>query len=150
MPSFQNSFAPASPARLAAVENRLGVRFPADYRAFLTTVNGGQPTPDCFTVPGRGDVMLGMLYGIGPAPSPSDLEYEQELATLWDPLPSGWLAIGSDPGGNRVLLSTEGKDAGHVYFWDRVGFWVQDDGQNTFPVSPSFAAFLEMLWAGPE
>lgn len=117
---------------------------------FLRTVNGGVPTPNWFTVPGQGDVMLGALYGIAPERRSLDLEYEQEEVAMWNPLPPGLLAIGCDPGGNQVMLSTRRQDTGSVYFWDRVGFWVQDDGQNTFQVVPCFAAFLEMLWAGPE
>jgi hypothetical protein len=89
--------------------------------------------------------MLGILYGVGSERTHADLEYEQEEATLWDPLPDGYLAIGSDPGGNLLLLSTLGKDAGRVWFWDRVGFWVREDGQNTFPVAATFTQFIESL-----
>jgi hypothetical protein len=32
-----------------------------------------------------------------------------------------------------------------VFFWDRNGFRVREDGHNTFPVAASFAAFGESL-----
>jgi hypothetical protein len=130
---------------LNAVEKRLNVALPPEYRTFLCTFNGGVPVPDKFMVPDRGAVMLGVLFGVGTERKALDLEYEQEQATMWDPLPPGHIAVGEDPGGSLLLLSTLGKDAGRVWFWDRVGFWVREDGQNTFPVAASFAEFVESL-----
>lgn len=147
MAKFGSNLPPVTAAVLDAVEKRLGVTLPPEYRQFLLTVNGGVPTPDCFEVPARGDVMLSVLYGVGSERTALDLEYEQEQATQWDPLPPGYLAVGEDPGGNVLLLSTLGKDAGRVWFWDRVGFWVREDGKNTFPVAASFTDFVESLGA---
>ncbi len=73
------------------------------------------------------------------------MEYEYEEATQWNPLLPGFIPIGEDPGGNRLLLATIGKEAGKVFFWDRVGFWVREDGCNLFPVAESFTAFLVSL-----
>jgi hypothetical protein len=85
------------------------------------------------------------LYGIGRERTAGDLEFEQKQATLWDPLPPGFLAIGHDPGGSTLLLATLGQDAGRVYFWDRAGLWVLEDGHNTFPVAASFSEFVGSL-----
>src|SRR5262249_49087927 len=100
-------------------------------------------------VPNRGPALAAILYGIRDERTAADLEYEQEQATLWDPLPPRFVTIGHDPGGNTLLLATLGKDAGQVFFWDRVGFWVHEDGHNTFPVAASFTAFMAPLRDSP-
>jgi hypothetical protein len=146
MPTFSESFGPVPAATIDAVEKRLGVELPVDYKRFLQTINGGCPEPNSFTVPQRGDALVGILYGIRPERISCDLEYEQEQATLWDPLPAGYIAIGDDPGGSSLLLSTRGMDSGCVLFWDRNGLWVREDGHNTFPVAKSFSEFVESLW----
>jgi hypothetical protein len=102
-----------------------------------------------FTVPERTRVMLGVLYGIRSERTPCDLEHEQENAARWHSLPIGYLAVGTDPGGNLLLLTTLGEHAGRVFFWDRVGFWVRADGRNLFPVADSFHQFLGVLWDIP-
>jgi hypothetical protein len=145
VPTFNNGFGPISAAVVDAAEKRLGVVLPDDYRQFLQTINGGCPKPDCFQVPERGLALAAILYGIRDRRTHADLEHEQEEATLWDPLPPGFIAIGHDPGGNTLLLATLGKDAGRVFFWDRNGLWVRDDAHNTFAVADSFSAFLESL-----
>jgi hypothetical protein len=145
MLKFSHSFGTVSAQKISALEKRLGVKFPADYKRFLRSTNGGCPEPNCFTVPDRGDALVGILYGIRNERDSCDLEYEQEQATLWDPLPKGLVAIGNDPGGCLLLLSTVGKNPGRVFFWDRKGFWVRKDGHNTFPVAASFAEFLDSL-----
>lgn len=145
MPTFSRGFGRVSAGIVNAAEKRLRVKLPADYKRFIRTTNGGRPTPDSFLVGDRGAALVAILYGVGPERSPGDLEYEQGEATQWDPLPPGCVAIGHDPGGNTLLLSTLGAAAGHVLFWDRNGLWVREDGQNTFPVADSFTTFVESL-----
>jgi hypothetical protein len=145
MPTFTRSFGPVSAAAVDAAERRLGVNLPADYKRFLYTTNGGCPESNCFVVPERGPALVGILYGIRGERTNCDLEFEQEQVTLWEPLPAGFISIGDDPGGCPLLLATLGADAGQVLFWDRKGFWVREDGRNTFPVAGSFTAFLDLL-----
>ncbi len=145
MVTFSRTFRPATTKQVVAVEKVLSVKLPADYKKFLRTTNGGVPKPDCFNVPDRGDALCGILYGIHDERDPADLEWEQEQASQWDPLPPGLVAIGHDPGGNTFLLATSGKQAGTVFFWDRNGLWIREDGHNTFPVAKSFTAFIAGL-----
>ena len=146
MRTFKGRFDPVPAGAVNAAEKRLGVELPTDYRTFLLTTNGLCPETDLsFTVPERGTVLLGSLYGICADRTHGDLEHEQEDATLWDPLPVGYVAIGHDPGGCLLLLTTLGDDSGSVYFWDRKGFWVRADGRNIFLVAKSFTEFMESL-----
>jgi hypothetical protein len=123
MAEFTRGFGPVSARTVADFERRCGVSLPDDYTSFLRTTNGGVPEPNGFTVPGCGDALADFLYGIQAERTAGDLEWEQEQATLWDPLPPGFVAIGHDPGNNKLLLGTIGEDAGRVFFWDRAGFW---------------------------
>ncbi|QEG29619.1 SMI1 / KNR4 family protein [Gemmata obscuriglobus] len=150
MPTFSRSYGPVSAAVVNAAEKRLGVRLPADYKRFLRTINGGCPDPQEFVVPNRGPALAAIFYGVRSERTHADLEYEQEQATLWDPLPPGFLAIGHDPGGNTFLLATFAPDAGRVFFWDRNGLWVREDGRNAFPVADTFTAFMESLHESPQ
>src|SRR5947207_601541 len=147
MPKITRCFGPVSAQEVAAFERRLLIHLPADYKSFLRTTNGGIPEPNCFTVPERGDAMVAILYGLRGQRTNADLDFEQPEATLWDPLPPGFIAIGHDPGGNSILLATHGEDAGRVFFWDRASFWVRDDGHYTFPVAASFTEFAQSLRA---
>ena len=145
MVTFSSNFEPASPRQIAAFEKAHSVKLPADYKRFLRTANGGIPAPNCLNVPDRGDALCDILYGISKRREPGDLGWEQEQASQWDPLPRGFVAIGRDPGGSTLLLATSGKQAGEILFWDRNGFWIREDGHNTFPVANSFTAFLAAL-----
>jgi hypothetical protein len=149
MVTFTGSFEPASAEQIAAVEESLSVSFPAVYKKFLRTTNGGVPNPDCFTVPDKGDAICGILFGIRDDRGPADLEWEQEQANQWKRLPRGFIAIGRDPGGNLLLLATSGAQVGKVYYWDRKGFWVRKGSGNTFPVAKNFAGFVAALHEMP-
>src|SRR5262245_39870491 len=109
MPTVSGGFGPVSAQKVAAVERRLGVPFPADYKRFLRTTNGGSPDPRHFTVPGRGGAFVHFLFGIREDRSRNDLEYQQ--AELLSPLPPGWVWIGRDLGSNLLVLATGGDDA---------------------------------------
>ena len=60
--SISDSAAAVSDADLAAVERRLGVNFPDDYRAFLLRHNGGVPRPGRFRI-SREAAEAGMEWG---------------------------------------------------------------------------------------
>ncbi len=55
------------------------------------------------------------------------------------------LAIGHDPGGNTLLMQTEGQEEGQILYWDRGGLWTELDGTNTFPVARTFTEFMKSL-----
>ncbi len=144
MPTFARSFAPTTTRKIAAFEQRTGLRLPDDYKQFLLTTNGGTPNPKQFTVPGCGDALADYLYGLTDPTTPCDLDYELAQAQEIGPLPVGFLPIGHDPGGNTFLLATVGDDRGRVFFWDRGDFW-RTATANTFPVAASFTEFLNSL-----
>ncbi len=62
---MRRSFELPSPTTIEAVEQRLCVSFPSDYREFLLTANGGVPERYLhFHVADHGDVMLGAILAL--------------------------------------------------------------------------------------
>ena len=91
-------------------------------------------------------VLVDYLYGILPSRVPGDLEFE--TARMSEYLPSGFIVIGHDPGGNAFLLATRGKRRGSIYFWDKRGL-ISDgtNGGNTYRIASNTASFLRSLYA---
>lgn len=101
---------------LSAFEKETGYEMPDQYREFLLKYNGGKPVPKYFKVPGYPYEQsfvrdLKHLDGDG-----VDLRELNDL--LKGRLPQGYLAIGTDPGGNSILLSLVSPTKGKIYFFD--------------------------------
>jgi hypothetical protein len=126
-------------------ESRTGVSLPDDYRKFLLLYNGGIPAPQQAAIPkSKHSVLVDYLYGILPKRSRCDLEYEANRMS--EHLPTGFIVIGHDPGGNAYLLATKGKDRGHVYFWDKRGLPSKNESGNTFWLAESITSLLNSLY----
>lgn len=126
-------------------ESRTGISLPVEYRKFLLLYNGGIPTPQQADIPKtKHSVLVDYLYGILPKRSRCDLEYEAERMS--EHLPSGFIVIGHDPGGNAYLLATKGKERGRVYFWDKRGLLSKSEGGNTFWLADSISSLLDSLY----
>jgi len=104
---------------IAAFEARLGATLPADYRAFLLDVNGGQTAANHSLFSIRKDrTILNSLNSI-------DHPDEQfDLATRWQrarwKLPKDVLPVGYDDGGGTVVVVVSGPRCGQVWFLDGV------------------------------
>ena len=138
-----------SEADVVRVEEQLGALLPDSYRAFLLEFNGGRPDPHDFDVPGwrHQESLVNNFYGIVPGES-NDLVENAEL--LEDRVPSDFIPIAKDPGGNRILLSAEGPTRGSVYFWDHEEEpddpgEALDDFPNIYRLADDFDTFLEGL-----
>lgn len=128
-----------------AYESRTGINLPDEYRKFLLLYNGGIPTPQHADIPKtKHSVLVDYLYGILPKRSRCDLEYEAERMS--EHLPTGFIVIGHDPGGNAYLLATKGKERGRVYFWDKRGLLSKNESGNTFWMADGISALLNSLY----
>jgi hypothetical protein len=144
-------------AELDAVETELGYSLPDDYRDFLKQTNGGSPTAfHVFPIKECGEeAMLHYFNSVG-----QSIEILDEFSTFEDDLPRGFIVIGSDPGGNLILMDLSDKEATPVYYWDRAGHFrrkrtKKSEGTestpkkrkraNTFELAGSFTEFLAML-----
>lgn len=141
-----NRFAlPASESAVEQFEKNSGIQLPRCYRGYLLSSNGGQPCSEVgFQVDEGGEcVMLGCLYGLCKDDPGVDLDtvYEE----LVDDVASGFLPIGEDPGGNLLLLSTNGDDSDAIHFWDRLGFLSKRFGKSRFRIANDIEEFLASL-----
>jgi cell wall assembly regulator SMI1 len=153
--SISDSAAAVSDADLAAVERRLGVHFPDDYRAFLLRHNGGVPRPGRFRM-SRQAAEAGMewgrvtrFYSVGAGPGEGykggDLESifrtMQEFGFLPDRMVP--IALVDDPvDGGTLCISVRGTDRGRVYYHPELEGYDEETG---YAVCKSFAAFLDRL-----
>lgn len=118
------SAGPLAPDRLQRAEQALGVQLPDDYRRFMLQYNGGCPEPSGFDIRWEGTQTpapdwrtssLSELYSVTEGEDDS-LEYMNRV-TFAGRIPKDTLAIGSDAGGNVLLLALGGPFAGKVLFW---------------------------------
>jgi hypothetical protein len=118
--------------------------------SYLFSANGGQPRISAsFVLPEiNEDIMLGCLFGL------TDEEHSLSLRTVYDEakedIPAGFIPIGEDPGGNRLLLATSGNDTDAIYFWDRLGFLVKRTGKKMFFIANNIDDFLGSLQPIPD
>lgn len=136
---------PLSHAHIEEWERTHGISLPPRYRIFLLSTNGGQPSSDVgFDIlDGKHKVMLGALYGI--SAQESSLSLQSAYEDLKDELPKGFLPIGEDPGGNQLLLATEGHEKDAIYFLDRVGILAKQEGNGLFRIADDISRFVESL-----
>lgn len=127
-------------------EDHIKQRLPTAYFDFLLKFNGGRPDQDMFPIAGFEDQTsseLMALYGLNTKVPAYDL-----LNTYkWfeGRIPSRFLAIGSDGGGNYVCFEL---NAGYrVVFWDHRHFWGTGEWRESdvYFIAPNFDAFLASL-----
>ncbi len=141
--TFQKRVTPASQEQVTQFEKRNAVPLPASYRKFLTSVNGGEPTPDKLPVPGwRGNVTcVNRFYGLGEG---GYYDLEKTLQGAEDYVPAGHLPIAEDSAGNLICMGIGGPAAGNIYFWDHEGPQ-NDDPANLIRLADDFDRFLDSL-----
>lgn len=136
----------ATKAQIQRFERRTGLSLPPLYKNYLLKVNGGEPAAYCgFLLPTIGEpVMLGALYGISDKRRDA-LTLSDALADYEDDLPSGFLPIGEDPGGNLLLVAIGEKEADEIYYWDRDGSYKSETDERVIYVAPDIDSFLSLL-----
>jgi hypothetical protein len=116
--SGSNPYGPATPEQVAAFEARIGHPLPGDYRAFLLTLNGGQPERPVFAIPPDNSDLVRYFPGLHDGPYYHNLEYPQRTYRDQNRMPPELVPIASDPFGNWVCLGVAGEHLGRVYFWN--------------------------------
>lgn len=102
--------------QVAALERRIKVSFPDDYRQFLVEYNGGFFTEPHIIVPIEECPLdrLTFLHGIGATDATAELASEADLALFDDNVPPQILPIGYTLMGNLILLITHVEDRGYI------------------------------------
>jgi uncharacterized protein (TIGR02996 family) len=151
------------PGDIAALESRLGVTLPTDYRAFLLNYNDGDPNPSWFPRDGsQGTSMARVEWFMGvhqPGSGHGQRAWMDDLETaagvLKDPdnfednAIGDYLPIAVPADSDYLLLGVGGSVRGRVdYFYDYTHNCENPD--NISPVATSFAAFLSLLTTAPD
>lgn len=171
--SHQISIEPYGPrgseVEIFAIEEKLGVRLPEDYRDFLLEVNGGYPARSGadavrFQIHWRNQpwaasfpyASLDCLYTSSSVPEMSLARIRDDK--LWSQIrgtvPRDTIPIGRDRSSNAILLGIKGENRGKVFFWVNDYASTDDDAEPTYDnvgfIANSFSEFLESLYPWKE
>ncbi len=125
---------------LEALEKKLDVSLPKQYRNFLLEQNGGRPDLPDFIVPNWGESVANTFYGVGIG---GLYDLDAVLYRLDDVIPiDRVIPIADDPGGNQICLGIRSEYFGKIYFWvhDEMD---EDEVRPLIEVAPSFEAFVK-------
>jgi len=150
---LQDSFAPLSNADIDAAERKLGIRLPAEYRAFLLRFNGGYfqhwvqfvlPNPQLYNSGGYVDGMSGIVEGS----SRGYLNLVDDARTIEGYFEYGMLPIGTSEG-QQLCLCVTGDHFGSIFLAES-DYDPEDGEQRFFFAAPDILAFVNMLTLDPE
>lgn len=145
---------PINNSDINSVEERLGIKFPDDYKQLMLKTNGGMVSMSFHLKDGSGGGHLSWLFHIL-AGDQDDIIYRNN--TRKGRFPRGFVSIGPDPFGNAICINClPGANYGKVYFWDHEMEAEPEDGEtpetvdNYHLIADSFTEFLNVLYKRPE
>lgn len=138
-----------SSEKMQALEERLDIVLPEQYRDFLLRHNGGTPDPALFECAGGGGSSVRSFLGVHEGPHSNFEVIFLALKVTRKALPDNVVAVAEDGGGNKVCLSLAGADVGSVYFWDHERETKKPSYKNLHLIAPSFDEFLAALYPRP-
>lgn len=154
MLSIRNSSEQLSLEEITAIEDRLDICLPIEYRDFLLTNNGGRPRPDIFRfekASGRyGTSCVHWFLKVDNGEYNNFQSYFETYKVERQRLPDELIPVANDPGGNLICIAVSGDCTGAVYFWDHDTEC--DDGEvptyeNVFLIANTFKEFLISLFS---
>ena len=129
---------------IKVIESFIESKFPQDYKEFLLKYNGGFPKKNIFNL--NITSMLGNFYIVNSLKNWTDFIEAYKIHK--NRIPKEFITIGSDVGGNEILLGIKDKYRGKIYFWDHEEE-VEDDEEPDFRnmtfLSNSFTEFVDSL-----
>ncbi|MBC2180324.1 SMI1/KNR4 family protein [Listeria booriae] len=143
MVSIESSNKKATSAAIEDFEQRYNLKLAEDYKKFLLDFNGGYADPNVFKISEeQGESALNTLYGLG-----IDDEYD-ELESVYESLdgiiPSDFISIADDSGGNQICLGVDDDYFGKVFVWIH-DMEIEEDMDSMFLLADDFKLFLNNL-----
>lgn len=104
--------------QVAALERRIGVTFPADYRKYVLEFNGGYFTEPDIIPPSNGCPVDGLteMHGIGASHPAAELASKADLAIFDDNDPPQIVPVGYTMTGSLILLVTHPEGRGCIIY----------------------------------
>jgi hypothetical protein len=149
MVEINQNVEPTNQHAIELFQRFIGKKLPKDYVKFLVDYNGGSPVPDAFDFEdGSGGSSVRYFHGLRKNADDDDLLRNMDVYK--DRMPTDFLPIASDFGGNKIVMAISGQYYGRVFFWDHEN--EVDEGsvagmQNMSLVAKNFSAFLSGLHA---
>ena len=132
-------------ADLDAIEKKLSVSLPADYKAFLIEHNGICTENTIVRIEAiKEETLLNVLFGSDPQLNRA-LTLEYWNTEYKDDIPEGALLIGDFQDGGFLLLIPDGDYKGVYYYDHAYTFESSDDDGNTYLLADTFEAFINSL-----
>lgn len=124
-------------SQLQALERRIGVRFPDDFRHYILEFNGGYFNEPVImpTSEGCPEDALDFMCGIHASHEEAELGLDVDLALFDDNDPPKIVPIGGTPLGSLIILDTApGEGRGVIYFKQAFGdfYYLADDIEDFF------------------
>ncbi len=135
------------------IEKEFNLKFPTQFVGHLLKFNGGKPKPNAYDFIENGKKTssdLDWFLAVYDGQYDNIIKYLGIYKKDSKRIPTHFLPIGHDSGGNLVCISCGEKDYGYVYFWDHeneIDYDVFDDYEykNIYLISKSFDEFLNSL-----
>ncbi|MBP2621737.1 SMI1/KNR4 family protein [Streptococcus panodentis] len=140
-----NSFSKVTSEQISAIEKRLKLEFPNDYKQFLLTNNGLRSRGDFFfhLVDIDFEVHIDILYGIDTGVKNCDLIDWTEKFRF--DLPPQAIIIGDDIIMGFIVLILSEEDGGIYYYDHAYNLDTSNDDNNAYFIADNFTDFLAML-----
>jgi hypothetical protein len=154
---INNSLPKTNVARIQRFETEHNISLPKSFVEFLLEYNGGQPEARVFPIVdhqrlGNTAGFVQLIYGLDDPWGPAAMDIEEKMEVYLERIPSDYIPIANDVGGNLILLCVKGAPHGEVYFWDHGVEEEIDPSQdlsasyyNVAFVAKSFDDFLNQL-----
>jgi len=125
---------------IKALENKMQIKFPQEYIAFMLEQNGGSPKKCEFDLPDDSNSsVVNYFYPMGDM----DGNLEKKHFIFDGEIPENFITIGCDSGGNQILLRIKCENIGELYFWDHDVD--PEEGNNMHFLAISLSEFLKIL-----
>ena len=147
----EDAKSPITTEDLDALEGRLGIKIPLQYRQWLLKYNGGRPIPSGFRFKREAGPYTDSTIAWFFAVYDGKFENFETKYRFWKittkRVPGDLVPIARDPFGNLICLSFSGDDQGRVYFWNH-----EEEGEegpatyeNCHLIADSFQEFIDHL-----
>lgn len=132
---------PLDLAKLRAVEQSWGIRFPQDYVDCVRLNQGKTPEPASFEFGDGYETSLNELFHFEPSPAGSNIVANQERMAMGG-VPERVFTFAGDPAGNRLCFDYRHSDsAPSIVLLD----YERDEENALVPVAESFGELLSRL-----
>ncbi len=139
----RNEYGAIDEKHIVEFEKDNGVTLPNDYKEFLKEYNGGEPVNKILPKP---NTTIQYVYGMVEEPSWASLF--KAIDTFQNRIPSWYVPIANDDGGNLIIMNLYEESRGVIAFWDHENECEGDADQyfeNLTLVANSFTEFVNSL-----